>query len=510
MAAPFRNVFVCCAAPRRNIDDELLVSAAPVSPLAQRRRRGLTPRTSNAVNQTHGSVWISRRASYSHTAKTSSNNRVPPVAKPIPERHHSVDIPHPLYADLNSARSTKCDTPSTAAPDTPTQPPAQPPTQPAESTPAKACKEETATSAIREIAPLPSKPKKTKKPKPSNFHYELSNQIVVNEASYASLTSSAPVLSRTAAPVVEAALPVPPLPSLTPDPVKFSTSPSPPLSPSPPQPQSPKSVFIPMKTSLPRKQQPPESTVIAVSSSSFGKVSSLSPVTKVSSLSPLNKLPSPPPAVTPSPAVTPRAPSGRLPEDVARSANFSVPHALTVSRRRLRPQAENPEAKHLAPPTTFDLTATAEYQRIAQDIEQSNRPDKEALLELVRSMGSLLVLRGLPVEEVWVTGKKFSRRKIHLFLSKDLGNFWWDVDIRYSCKVSDITGIFSWRQMLRLSRLHPFLMSDPIRELCDDERRRLVAFEAVNHNGYLTRHWFLCSSTKTADELVRSLGLFKM
>lgn len=554
MTTPLRNVFVCCAAPRRNLDDELLVSTTPVSPLAHRKRRGYTPKNTVAVNQTHGTIWTSRRASYAHSAKASSQNRA--TATNNTERHHSMDIQQALLvtsSSAHSARTLKCDTPSTSAPDSPkatSDSPKDSPSPP-DITPSKESRYKDAESSISIAPPLETRPSnlKSKKAKKKSSivppSYEISPPSSINDSSFISYTS--PLVSETPEPSPRRA-PSPPPPILKSFPSKASMAPasltsshlvpikpeapepSPRRPPSPPPPiiksfpskasMAPVSLtsshVVPMKP-VSRRLDPIPSTVIPseseITSEQAGPISHPTTTPRSATIRSPTHLPS----TIRSPAHLPSENSNKGSKgpvvatvDVARSANFACPHKLSVTRRRQRPLLEDPAARSLAPPVTFDFAQTSVYKQISEEVTNSTRPGKEELLETVKEMGNLLVLRGLQVEEVWMSGRKFPKRKLHIFVSKDFTSVWWDADIRHSCELSNVTGTFSWRQMLRLSRLHPYLMSDAMRELSDQERRRLVAFEAVNHNGYLTRHWFLCASPKVAEDFATCLGLFKL
>eukprot|EP01057_Protomagalhaensia_wolfi_P006170 Protomagalhaensia_wolfi_Nauph_80__6169@NODE_907_length_1895_cov_24_383082_g683_i0_p2_GENE_NODE_907_length_1895_cov_24_383082_g683_i0NODE_907_length_1895_cov_24_383082_g683_i0_p2_ORF_typecomplete_len127_score8_29Rad10/PF03834_14/0_22Glyco_trans_1_3/PF13528_6/0_19Orbi_VP6/PF01516_16/0_23_NODE_907_length_1895_cov_24_383082_g683_i012581638 len=125
-------------------------------------------------------------------------------------------------------------------------------------------------------------------------------------------------------------------------------------------------------------------------------------------------------------------------------------------------------------------------------------------------MGNHLILSGVDFEEEWVSGRPFSRRTIVMYLSSDLSYLWWDADMRYSCPVTDNKLCFlSWKQVLKTARLHPYLMSDQIRQLSEKDRRRLLVVETVDHNDTLRRHWFLSSSPRLAEDMVRCLSLLK-
>eukprot|EP01057_Protomagalhaensia_wolfi_P006171 Protomagalhaensia_wolfi_Nauph_80__6170@NODE_907_length_1895_cov_24_383082_g683_i0_p1_GENE_NODE_907_length_1895_cov_24_383082_g683_i0NODE_907_length_1895_cov_24_383082_g683_i0_p1_ORF_typecomplete_len413_score49_63_NODE_907_length_1895_cov_24_383082_g683_i0351273 len=393
MATPLRNVFVCCAAPRKNHDDELLITANVPSEGGSKLRRGYTPRQQQSKLVPHGSVWTnSRRASYSHNVTGR-----PPVPKTMAmplERHHSVDISPRLIRDVShTGRTLKCDTPSTAPPDSPKR--TNKPTEPKSSRKSKRRPMLMSHELSNAVAPCSEGAYVLYSPNPPTPDLKASQQappekperLVERRVS----VSWKPASTEKPEPSVERSSVAMMAPLPTPASV-FIPSSKPTLVPPPPvMPRRLSSNASVRSGSHPvlhtnglevppllpplRSNSPRSPTLVSPSKSpSRGLRSSLTKVTlSPRPLTPINTSPPPQPANPVLPLT-------------AKSTNFVVPHALTVSRARRIPQPEDPAAKQLAPPPTFDITRTNTYRTIAQSLQETKPRNWENALRTVRSI----------------------------------------------------------------------------------------------------------------------------
>eukprot|EP01053_Blabericola_migrator_P004671 Blabericola_migrator_1__4670@NODE_246_length_10907_cov_93_324631_g208_i0_p2_GENE_NODE_246_length_10907_cov_93_324631_g208_i0NODE_246_length_10907_cov_93_324631_g208_i0_p2_ORF_typecomplete_len509_score80_16_NODE_246_length_10907_cov_93_324631_g208_i069818507 len=508
MTTPLKNVFVCCGPPNRNIDDEFQVSGP--SPVQNNKKvRGYTPRNNSLV--THGSVWSrTRRASYS----THSRPAIPPVPAPAGLRHHSVDIsPHLLQAaEAPGVKGVgKCDTPSTQPPDSPK-----------------------ATGILSSRGGDKKKAAKKKKEKKLGLELSYAPQAVSDSTAFVSYVPPPPPSQHRA-----------PIQKLEPPTSTDSSAPKTTVYkedddyafPSSPRPSEPKSVYVPVKSSprlpsptpvpppppsripspmqLPEIRRPSQIPALPLTTRSIASPTShrgsiitsqqilqtmnsarRSTVTSMSPMSPQKNILKPP--------TTPRK-SAASPRD----NNFVVPHSLLFSRARQKPQEEDPAARALKPPKSFDIRLTAAFRKVEEGLRDSYH-DKERVIDSLADIGDRLVTQGLVFDEVWIAGQAFSRRTLTVFLAPDLSCLWWDANVRRSCPLPEKTSCFTWKQVLKQPRLHPYLMGDQMRELSDDERRRLLVVEAVDHNETLRRHWLISSKPKVAEDVSKLVALLKV